>query len=122
MKDNYKPTYYGYVAGFIASIILTLAAYLLTQHHLNTHHAYPSDHAMTILLLGLATVQLFVQLVFFLHLGREGKPRWRLLTFWFGLLVVLLIVIGSIWIMDNLNYRMTSQQMSQYLKNQDGGI
>ena len=38
---------------------------------------------------------------------------------WFMLGIVLIIVGGSVWIMNNLNYRMTPQQMEQYLKSQD---
>lgn len=111
-----------YTVGFGLSIILTLAAYFLTQHHVNSGHVSPSDSVMEILLLILAVIQLFVQLFFFLHLGREDKPRWRSMAFGFALLVVLIIVIGSLWIMNNLNYRMTPQQMNQYMLKQDGGI
>jgi cytochrome o ubiquinol oxidase operon protein cyoD len=48
-----------------------------------------------------------VQLVFFLHLGGEGKPRWRLTAFLFMLLVLVILVFGSLWIMYNLDYHMT---------------
>jgi len=119
MKDI---KYRNYLIGFSLSLVLTMAAYLLTQHHLDTGHTYPSDNAMRYLLIGLALVQLMVQLYFFLHLGREQKPRWRSMTAVFAVTIVLILVIGSIWIMDNLNYRMTPQQINNYLKDQDGGI
>lgn len=70
----------------------------------------------------LALAQFFAQLYYFLHLGRETKPRWKLLVLCFMILVVLIIVVGSIWIMYNLNYRMSPQQMNTYMLNQNGGI
>jgi cytochrome o ubiquinol oxidase operon protein cyoD len=87
-----------YVVGFALSIALTLGAYFSVTHHLFSHIG------LIAVIFVLAMVQLVVQLLFFLHLGREGKPRFNLLTFLFMLLVLLIIVIGSLWIMNNLNY------------------
>ena len=70
----------------------------------------------------LAVVQLVVQLVFFLHLGRERQPRWNLLAFAFMAIVLLILVLGSLWIMNNLNYHMTQTDMLHYLNNQGGGF
>jgi cytochrome o ubiquinol oxidase operon protein cyoD len=111
-----------YVIGFVLSLILTGLAFLLVQIHLNHHHHYPSDNFLLVALVALAVVQLFVQLVFFLHLSRESKPRWNALALAFAITVVVILVIGSLWIMSNLNYRMMSSptQTNQYLKSQDG--
>jgi len=38
------------------------------------------------------------------------------------ILVVMILVGGSLWIMKNLNYRMTPEQMNQYMIDQNGGI
>ncbi len=109
-------TYASYVTGFMLSLALTLFAYLsVTQHLMSTN-------ALVALIIGLALVQFFVQLFFFLHMGAETKPRWKLLVTSFMILVVLILVLGSLWIMYNLNYRMTPQQVDQYLQNQNGGI
>lgn len=111
-----RGTFNMYVTGFVLSIVLTLVAYLSTVNHLF------SERTLIGLLIGLALVQFLVQLFFFLHLGKETKPRWKLLVLFFMIGVVLILVIGSLWIMDNLNYRMTPQQINQYMQNQDGGI
>lgn len=87
-----------YVTGFLASIYLTVTAYLLVAHHLF------NGWALVMTIAGLAVVQLVVQLVFFLHLGKESKPRWNLMAFLFMLLVVIIVVSGSLWIISNLNY------------------
>jgi len=53
----------------------------------------------------LAVIQMFVQLIFFLHLGKENKPRWNTLIFAFMLLVLLIVVLGTLWIMHSLDTR-----------------
>ncbi|MEI8338651.1 MAG: cytochrome o ubiquinol oxidase subunit IV [bacterium] len=90
-----------YITGFLLALILTLLAYFLV-----TQKIYTSYNQIIAIISGLAIVQLFVQLIFFLHLGRESKPRWNVTVFVFAALVVVIIVVGSIWIMNNLNYNM----------------
>lgn len=85
-----------YVTGFILSLVLTLAAYFCT-----THHA-ASGWALIGVLSALAVAQLMVQLLFFLHIGDERKPRWNLNALLFAAMVVVIIVFGSLWIMKNL--------------------
>jgi cytochrome o ubiquinol oxidase operon protein cyoD len=58
-------------------------------------------------------------MVFFLHVGSERKPRWKIGVMVLMLCFVLILVVGSIWIMNNLNYRMTQRQVQQYLNSQD---
>jgi cytochrome o ubiquinol oxidase subunit IV len=105
-----------YVGGYVASIVLTVAAYLVVSRHLLS-----GNNRLIAAVAALALVQFLVQLVFFLRLGRETKPRWKLLVFGFMVGVVGILVFGSLWIMSNLNYRMTPSQMNQYMKDQSGG-
>ncbi len=87
-----------YTAGFVLSLILTVGAYAAVRDHV------ASGWALIFVLAGLAVTQLLVQLVFFLHLGRESKPRWNLTVLLFAVMVVGIVVFGSLWIMRNLNY------------------
>lgn len=105
-----------YIEGFIACVVLTLAAYLATTQH------WFSRDGIIFFVAVLALVQCILQLMRFLHLGQEFKPRWKLLIFAVMLSMVLILVIGSLWIMDNLNYRMMQSpaQSNQYLQGQDG--
>jgi cytochrome o ubiquinol oxidase operon protein cyoD len=103
-----------YVTGFALSIFLTISAYLLVvQGH------YSSTLIVAVIII-LAIVQFLIQMFFFLHLGKEAKPRWKLYVLIFMIIIVLTLVIGSIWIMNNLNYRMSPQQMNTYMNNQSG--
>lgn len=110
-----------YIIGFVLSVVLTLIAFAVVKTHINHQHQYPSDTFVMVSLLSLAVVQLFVQMVFFLHIRRGGKPRWNAWAFAFAVTVVAIVVIGSLWIMSNLNYRMmySPSQINQYLKEQD---
>ncbi len=86
--------------GLIASLILLAAAFLMVFVKGIEHvFLYPA-------LFGLALVQSLVQLIFFMHLGIESKPRWNLITFLFLIFVLIIVVGGSIWIMQNMNYNM----------------
>lgn len=104
-----------YIFGFAWSLILTLTAYFWT-----TKHIMPASW-LVYALCGLALVQCTVQLYFFLHIAAGTRPRWKLISFWFMLLIVLIVVIGSIWIMHSLNNRMMSPStMDNYMQSQVG--
>lgn len=89
-----------YIIGFILSIALTIIPYALVVHHLLV------GDMLVIAVVVLGIVQLFVQLVFFLHLSANPAQRWNSMTFAFTVLIIFLLVVGSLWIMWNLNYNM----------------
>lgn len=103
-----------YVAGFLSAVALTLMAYFSVVEQ------WLDGSQLVGAIMALAAVQLVVQLVFFLHLGREDKPRWNLAVFVFMFIVLVIIVAGSLWIMQNLNYHttMSPQEMNQYMLKQ----
>lgn len=111
MKEH-RASFATYRVGFILSLVLTFVAFWLVMG------TNLSGHTLIGTLMILAVAQLYVQLHFFIHLGQETKPRWNLLAFLFMLLVVLIIVVGSLWIMDNLNYNMMPHDMDSYMRAQ----
>jgi cytochrome o ubiquinol oxidase subunit IV len=104
-----------YVIGFVSCIALTLVAYFAT-----TTDSISRSYAIGIVAV-LAIIQCIVQLRAFLHLGEELKPRWKLGVFTLMIAIVLILVVGSLWIMDNLNYRMihAPEQMNEYVEKSD---
>lgn len=88
-----------YTIGFILSLVLTIVAYYYVV-------ARGDNPLLLIVLAILAIVQMIVQLVFFLHLGEEAAPRYKLSSFIFMAVVLGIVVIGSLWIMVNLNQNM----------------
>ena len=105
-----------YCIGFVLSLALTLCAYLLAVHHLL------SQQEALVALIVLACAQFAVQVICFLHLGREAAARERLIVLGAAVLIVLILVSGSLWIMFTLNQRMTpgAAQMEQYMDDQQG--
>lgn len=100
MKEHIKMTSLkAYTWAYLSCIALTLVAYFLVEEKLY------SGTAMVLTLIALATAQTIIQLIFFLYLGKERKPRLNLITFWFMALVLVVIVGGSLWIMYSLNHR-----------------
>lgn len=98
-----------YFIGFVSSLLLTLVAFGGVYMHNASGHLIFS-HAFlqkTIILLALA--QLLVQSVFFLHVGSSRKPHDYTIVFIFTLFITAFVLIGSIWIMKNLNYNMMPQ-------------
>lgn len=99
-------TYQSYTIGFVSSILLTLFSFFLVAY------SELPPKTLYIVLGVLAIIQLFVQLVFFLHLSTHSKTAWNLLSFLFTLVVVLVLVIGTMWIMYNLYAKMGMNAMA----------
>jgi cytochrome o ubiquinol oxidase operon protein cyoD len=96
-------SFHSYLIGFILSLSLTLVAFAVVNKHVDSGHQFPSDNMVLIFLAILATAQLLVQLVFFLHLDRESNRRWNAAVLGFAAIVVLILVLGSLWIISNLD-------------------
>lgn len=102
IKKEWHGTYKSYAIGFLSSILLTVISFLLaiTKTLSETYLI----HA----LVALAIIQAMFQLLFFLHVGQEAKPRWETIAFGFMVLVLCIIVLGSLWIMFDLDDRVMS--------------
>ena len=110
-----KRAFIGYTLGFIWSVILTLVAYLCVSHQI--FQGWTLLYAIS----ALALVQTAVQLFCFLHVTAGTKPRWRLISLLFMIVVVGIVVIGSLWIMRSLRYHMWSPaQITKYMNDQVG--
>jgi cytochrome o ubiquinol oxidase operon protein cyoD len=99
-----------YILGFLLSVALTLAAYFITAQHLLI------GGVLIFVIVSLGLIQLWVQLIFFLHLGESGSG-WNLAVFLTTISLVLILVGGSLWIIHNLNYNhghKTDQEIFQY--------
>jgi cytochrome o ubiquinol oxidase subunit IV len=91
----------GYVIGFIAALILTVIPF----YFVGTQSL--SEGATYTILFGCAIVQVFVHFKYFLHMETKTEEgRWNFISLVFSALVVLILIVGSIWIMWNLNINM----------------
>ena len=89
-----------YVKGFIYSAILTSIAFLLV--------IFNNFDALLIkaVLIILALFQLITQLKYFLHMKTTEDQSWNIVTGAFTVIQVLILVIGTMWIMMHLNHNM----------------
>lgn len=99
IKKEYHGSLIAYLIGFVISLFLTGISFLLVYYKV----FQPEILIYTIA--GLAFLQAFAQMLFFLHLGQEDNPQWETLVFYFMILVLLIIVLGSLWIMYDLDQR-----------------
>lgn len=89
-----------YVTGFVLSIFLTLIPYVIVVNHMF------GKESLVLAVVIFGVTQLFVQVIFFLHLSKKSKPQWNIIVFVFTVLIVSILVVGSLWVMYNLNYNL----------------
>ena len=113
-EQDYKQAMYRYACGFIAALALTYLIYFAATEQ------WFGRAGLAALILGLAAVQLVIQLVVFLHLG-EKNMRLTRLTVIYGFIMMLIIVVASLWIMANMNYNMhmSPEQMNEFMLEQN---
>jgi cytochrome o ubiquinol oxidase operon protein cyoD len=87
-----------YLIGFLLSVVLTAIPFWLVMNQ--SAHGFS---AATILaaILAFAVVQVFVHVVYFLHMDRSAEQRWNVVAFGFTLMILVIVVSGSVWIMHN---------------------
>lgn len=90
----------GYLIGFVLAAGLTVVSFYIARSTLVWAPSIP------IALSVLAIAQMGVHLVFFLHMTSGPDNVNNLLALAFGLLIVLLLVFGSLWIMSHMNHNM----------------
>lgn len=89
-----------YVWGLIWSVILTVIPFGMVMNG-------GFDNGLTIAVILLCAIaQLFVQLVFFLHMNGSSEQIWNTISGAFILIIVLIVILGSIWVMNHLNHNM----------------
>jgi cytochrome o ubiquinol oxidase operon protein cyoD len=103
-----------YVIGFILSLVFTFIPYSLVVNKTVT------GTALLVTIVGFALIQMLIQITFFLHIGRGPKPNWNLFFFIATFGIILVVVGGSIMIMNNLHYNMSPEDKVKKLANDEG--
>ena len=86
-----------YTIGLALAVILTATSFWVA----NTSLLWAPGISLGLAVLAIA--QMGVHLVFFLHITTGPDNTNNVLALAFGVLIVLLVVVGSAWIMTNLN-------------------
>ena len=95
-----------YTVGFGLAILLTIASFVVAQ----TNLLWAPGIAVGLVVLAFA--QIGVHLVFFLHLGSGSDNTNNILALAFGVLIVFLVIVGSIWISASLHANMMDMPMT----------
>ena len=95
----------GYLIGLGLAILLTAVSFFIAGTQPGLGPSIP------VALVVLAIAQMGVHLVFFLHITTGPDNTNNILALAFGVLIVFLVVVGSLWIMTNLNQNMMPMQM-----------
>jgi cytochrome o ubiquinol oxidase subunit IV len=90
----------GYLTGLGLAILLTATSFFVAGTDLVWQPSIP------VALVVLAIAQMGVHLVFFLHITTGPDNTNNVLALAFGILIVILLMGGSLWIMANLNHNM----------------
>ena len=89
-----------YTIGLVLAILLTATSFWVANTSLLWGPGVPMG------LVVLAIAQMGVHLVFFLHIKTAPDNTNNVLALAFGILIVFLVIVGSLWIMKNLNDNM----------------
>ncbi|MGR3973475.1 MAG: cytochrome C oxidase subunit IV family protein [Candidatus Rhabdochlamydia sp.] len=84
------------VIGWIGSIFFIIATFFTVQRECGPGYLIPL----------FSFCQIILQLICFLQMNMEEKPRWKGVIFLFTLLILLIVIVGSLWVMNNLNHQM----------------
>lgn len=101
----------GYLIGLGLAAALTVASFYVASGA-----SFIWAPGIPILLIVLAIAQMGVHLVFFLHITTGPDNTNNVMALAFGVLIVILLIGGSLWIMANLNANM--MPMSEIMKMQ----
>ena len=94
------PRLLGYVIGLGLAILFTATSFFVAGTDLVWQPSIP------VAIIVLAIAQMGIHLVFFLHITTGADNTNNVLALAFGVLIVMLVIGGSLWIMANLNQNM----------------
>ena len=100
----------GYVIGLLLATLLTIVSFYVAKSHQFWQPSIP------IALVVLAIAQMGVHLVFFIHITTAPDNTNNILALAFGVLIVALIIVGSLWIMYNLNHNLMSMDQMMHMQ------
>ncbi len=90
-----------YAIGFILSVILTAIPFWLVMGNVINNSS-----TTAFVILGFAAVQIVVHMIYFLHMNTKSEGGWSMLALVFTVMVVVIMLVGSIWVMYHLNTNM----------------
>jgi cytochrome o ubiquinol oxidase subunit IV len=94
------PRLLGYVVGLGLALLFTATSFFVAGTDMVWQPSIP------VAIVVLAIAQMGIHLVFFLHITTGADNTNNVMALAFGVLIVVLVIGGSLWIMANLNHNM----------------
>jgi cytochrome o ubiquinol oxidase operon protein cyoD len=91
----------GYITGFILSVVLTAIPFWLV-----IGNVLEDTVRTSIVIMGLAAVQIVVHMIYFLHMNTKSEGGWTFIALTFTLTLVVITLAGSIWVMYHMDQNM----------------
>jgi len=91
----------GYLTGFLLSVVLTAVPFWLVMGHVIADSRVAAFAVMAI-----GVVQIFVHMVYFLHMNSKSEGGWTMLAMIFTVVLVVITLSGTIWVMYHMNSNM----------------
>lgn len=116
LQKHYRKGVYKYAIGLGFALLIVYTMYFAVVGR------WFEATMLAAFLLVLAAVQFGLQMIVFLHvLDESDRPRWTLWSIIYSFLMMLIIVVASLWIMENMNYNMhmSPEQMHEFMLEQN---
>jgi len=107
--DAPHSTFKGYMIGFLLSVVLTAIPFWLVMNDV-----FENRNVTALVILGFAVVQIFVHMIYFLHMNFHSEGGWNMLALIFTLVLVFITLAGSLWVMYHLNHNMMPGMMHEH--------
>ncbi|ADV33641.1 cytochrome o ubiquinol oxidase, subunit IV [Candidatus Blochmanniella vafra str. BVAF] len=98
MNNNNSNT--SYFIGFVLSLILTIIPFYTIQYNIF------DKKILLIITISCALIQIYIHLVYFLHLIHISDRKWIITSLIFTIFIVFILVLGSVWIMTHLHHNL----------------
>jgi cytochrome o ubiquinol oxidase operon protein cyoD len=99
-----------YLVGLGLAVLLTAVSFFVSRTTLVWGPSIP------VALVVLAIAQMGVHLVFFLHITTGPDNVNNVMALAFGVLIVLLLLTGSLWILGNMSHNMTPMDQTMQMQ------
>ncbi|MCM2456049.1 cytochrome o ubiquinol oxidase subunit IV [Rhizobium sp. CG4] len=101
-----------YMIGFILSVLLTAVPFWLVMGDVLDNKTFT-----VLLIMGLGVIQIFVHMIYFLHMNTKSEGGWTFMALIFTVVVVMITLIGSLWVMYNMNKNMMPTMTIEQMRN-----
>lgn len=90
--------------GLLLSIFFTSIPFCMIYYN------FFEKNTLLIITIFCAIIQIYIHLVFFLHLGHMLHAEWNIISLIFTIFILFILILGSIWIMTHLHHNLMTYE------------